>query len=39
LAGAGGATLSRARFVGPVEFGPWGTMTKDDNPGYHYTLE
>lgn len=39
LAGAGGATLSRARFVGPVEFGPWGTMTKDDNLGYHYTLD
>ncbi|MCU0982921.1 MAG: type II secretion system GspH family protein [Pirellulaceae bacterium] len=39
LAGAGGATLSRAKFVGPVEFGPWGTMTKDDNLGYHYTLD
>ncbi len=39
VAGAGGATLSRAKFVGPVEFGPWGTMTKDDNLGYHYSLE
>lgn len=32
-------TFNRVRFVGPVEFGPWGTMTKDDNLGYHYSLK
>ena len=29
--------MSRAKFVGVVEFGSWGTMTKDDNLSYFYS--
>jgi prepilin-type N-terminal cleavage/methylation domain-containing protein len=32
-------SFSRAKLVGVVEFGPWGTMTKDDNLSYHYSLK
>lgn len=32
-------SFPRAKLVGVVEFGPWGTMTKDDNLGYHYSLK
>jgi len=28
--------LSKAKFVGTVEFGPWGVMTKDNNLDYYY---
>ncbi len=35
-AGTATVALSKAKFVGTVEFGPWGLMTKDDNIDYYY---
>jgi prepilin-type N-terminal cleavage/methylation domain-containing protein len=37
-ADANGA-LSQAKFLGVVEFAQWGTMTKDDNLSYFYSLK
>lgn len=37
-ADANGA-MSSARFLGVVEFAQWGTMTKDDNLSYFYSLK
>ena len=36
---ATGNALARARLVGIVEFAQWGTMTKDDNLSYFYSLK
>jgi hypothetical protein len=33
-----GAALARAKLIGVVEFAQWGTMTKDDNLSYYYSL-
>ena len=34
-----GAAMTRAKLVGVVEFAQWGTMTKDDNLSYYYSLK
>lgn len=34
-----GNALARAKLIGVVEFATWGTMTKDDNLSYYYSLK